>query len=330
MTEVGWQGEPRSAFDLVARGARRALLELVVAVGTRDDYGIAISAARLRWALETATTLADRHLRGDLFASSALETLRDRAEKWLGREARALTVEEIHRFIDRIRRASASQLVATASVIEGLDLDDLDLAKLSARKAHLTDVSARRAELTSLDATSAELRGCRFFDSDLSAAVFDEACVEDCDFSRSRLHRSSWRRAVVANVTFIGATLECAKLEGAVFSGCDFRAALLGAPAGSLKSEIRGARFESCDLRETSWRDCRLVDVVFTDCKMFGVHGLPQIESLTIERPDLSAAGDGSQHATSADVITGWGTLAGPGARVVTPSVPAVKTWRRR
>lgn len=330
MTDAGWQGEPHETFDLVTRGARRALLELVIAVGTGDVDGAAIGGARLRWALAAATRIAEPRLRSDLVANAALEELRARANQWLGREPRALSAEEVRRFVARIRSASPGQLVATAAVIDGLDLDDLDLSALSAREARLTDVSARRAELVNLDATRASLRGCRFFDGDLEAAVFDDAYIEACDFSRSRLRRSSWRRSVVAEVNFIAARMECASMDGAVFSGCDLSSVMFGSPAGAAAPEIRGTRFEACDLRESSWHGRRLVDVVFSDCKMFGVHGMPQLKGVTVDRADLSAGGDGSQLATEADVIAGWGTLAGPGARAAPAKAQAPRTWRRR
>jgi uncharacterized protein YjbI with pentapeptide repeats len=135
------------------------------------------------------------------------------------------------------------------------------------------------------------------------AAAFDNAVVEDCDLTCANLERTTWYGAQILRCAAASAILLDARLGLATFVDCDLRDADFQAMQ---HADAKGAVFLRCDLRNSQWHGRTLDGVSFVDCKLHGVRGAPDLEGAAIERPDLSAAGDGSHISTRAEVIGLW------------------------
>jgi hypothetical protein len=67
------------------------------------------------------------------------------------------------------------------------------------------------------------------------------------------------------------------------------------------------ATFTRCDLRATNWARRSIAGIRFVDCKFFGVHGVPiHVETVDIERPDISMVADGSRVISALDLHGRW------------------------
>lgn len=177
-------------------------------------------------------------------------------------------------------------LVPESNAIEDLDLVRTDLSYASLKRARLVR--------------------CGFTESALVGACLDDGTIELCDFSRANLDRARLSGARIIWSRFAGAIISDSMLDRVTFTHCDLRGADLSAPRFGDFAATTQARFISCDLRETSWRDRWLSAVKIVDCKLYGATGRPRLEGTEIQGADLSVAGDGSRPATSAEVIDTW------------------------
>jgi uncharacterized protein YjbI with pentapeptide repeats len=113
--------------------------------------------------------------------------------------------------------------------------------------------------------------------------------------------------AVRSSMPFLAANLTSSKLDRALFSACDMRAADLRRSEGGPPATTRGATFEDCDLRETSWDGRDLTEARFVRCKLGAMTGRPASTSgVTILEPDSSLLGDGADIGDAARVLALW------------------------
>jgi hypothetical protein len=250
--------------------AQREILAVAVATCAVDDDAAAIASARLRWAIDSARRLilaldhdgrAERH-------AGRLDQIANRAQRWLVAEP-PRSLREIGYLVDRMsmrRGRSGPAITADHAALIDLDLDDLDLPRISLRGATLTDVTLRRAGCVAADARSSRWLRCRLEDGSLAMAVAAGAQLERCDLSRANLEGTSWHRATLAHCALRHARLTDARLERAVFSDCDLRGADLAIARSPNVATLAGARFVRCDLRDTRWQGRELRGAAFIDC----------------------------------------------------------------
>jgi uncharacterized protein YjbI with pentapeptide repeats len=304
-----------AAVEALLAVARRETLALAVATCALDDDAAAVASARLRWAIGAARPLilaqdgartASRTRVAGL--AHQLDRIANRAQRWLADEP-PRSLREIARLVDRssTRRAPpVAAIRADHAALVDLDLDDLDLARISLRGAVLTDVGLQRATCTAADATGSRWQRCRLDRVALAMAVLVDARLAHCDLSRAGLAGTSWHRAALAHCALVRANLIDARLDRAVVTDCDLRGADLAIVRSPHVATLAGARFVRCDLRDTHWRGRALGGATFVDCKLFGARGGPALAGVVIERPDLSRLGDGSQIATQRDAVADW------------------------
>lgn len=304
-----------AAIEALLGVARRETLALAVATCALDDDAAAVASARLRWAISAARPLilaqdgarAAPHTRLAGLAHQ-LDRIANRAQRWLAGEP-PRSLREIARLVERRSARYGPRIAAIhadhAALVD-LDLDDLDLARISLRGAKLTEVSLRRAACTAADATGSRWQRCRLDRAALAMAVLTDARLARCDLSRAGLAGTSWHRATLVHCALRRATLIDARLDRAVFTDCDLRGADLAIVRSPHVATLAGARFVRCDLRDTHWRGRELGGATFVDCKLFGARGGPALAGVVIERPDLSRLGDGSQIATQSDAVADW------------------------
>lgn len=304
-----------AAIEALLGVARRETLALAVATCALDDDAAAVASARLRWAISAARSLilaqdGARATPRTRLAGLAhqLDRLANRAQRWLVDEP-PRSLREIARLIERMAARHGPRIAvihADHTALVDLDLDDLDLARISLRGANLTEVSLRRAACTAADATGSRWQRCCLDRAALAMAVLTDARLARCDLSRAGLAGTSWHRATMAHCALRRATLIDARLDRAVFTDCDLRGADLAIVRSPHVATLAGARFVRCDLRDTHWRGRELGGATFVDCKLFGARGGPALAGVVIERPDLSRLGDGSQIATQSDAVADW------------------------
>jgi len=310
MTTTGRYGRD-AAIEALLSEARRETLALAVASCAIDDDAAAIASARLRWAISSVRPLiaaSSRDARAN-FARHAdrLDRIANRAQCWLVEPTRPL--REIGSLVDRRsarRSAAVPAMVADHAALLDLDLDELELTRISLRCAHLTEVSLRGARCTAADASGSRWQGCDLARAALDMAVLAGARLQGCDLTRAALGGTSWHRAMVAGCGLRRAALTDARLDRAVFSDCDLRGADLAIARSPHVATLAGARFVRCDLRDTQWRGRELGGATLVDCKLFGARGGPRLAGVVIERADLSRRGDGSQLATQSDAVAAW------------------------
>lgn len=112
--------------------------------------------------------------------------------------------------------------------IDGVSIAGADLTRARLARSILRDVHADGAKLDQLEATGATFLFVQAVASSLRLATFDRCLVEQSDFSRANLERSTWRSASVFGTGFAGAALADVRLDDALFVECDFRGADLG------------------------------------------------------------------------------------------------------
>lgn len=314
MTSAG-RCDRDAAVEALLAVARRETLALAVASCALDADAAAIASARLRWALGAARPLILAHdstrtasrtrLAGQAYQ---LDRIANRAQRWLVDEP-PRSLREIARLVDRSSARCAPPVAAIRAdhaALVDLDLDDLDLARISLRGAVLTEVSLRRATCTAADATGSRWQRCRLDRAALAMAVLVDARLAHCDLSRAGLAGTSWHRAALTHCALVRASLIDARLDRAGVTDCDLRGADLAIVRSPHVATLAGARFVRCDLRDTHWRGRALGGATFVDCKLFGARGGPELAGVVIERPDLSRLGDGSQIATQRDAVADW------------------------
>lgn len=311
MTRSGRYGRD-AAIEALLSVARRETLALAVAGCAIDDDAAAIASARLRWAIDAVRPLIMALAPGVRLDHARyahqLDRISNRAQRWLVDEP-ARSLHDIATLVDRrsVRRGRcAARVNADHAALVDLDLDDLELTRISLRGANLTEVSLRRAGCTAADASGSRWQRCSLERATLDMAVLAGAHLQRCNLSRANLPGTSWHRAEVAHCALRRATLTDARLDRAMFSDCDLRGADLAIVRSPHVATLAGARFVRCDLRDSHWRGRELGGATFIDCRLFGVRGAPGLAGVVIERPDLSRFGDGSQIATQGDVVAGW------------------------
>lgn len=255
-----------AAIEQLLSVARRETLMLAAASAAVDDAAAAIASARLRWAIGSARTLIAGPGGGG--HAERLDRLAERARRWLAGEP-PRPLREIGGLVERAaqRDRRAPAIRADHAALVDLDLDDLELARLSLCGARLVDVGLRRARCIAADARDSRWLRCALDCAALSTAVFAGAHLERCDLSCARLTATSWHRAVLAGCTLRGASLVDARLDRAVFRDCDLRGADLAIARSPHVAPLAGTEFVRCDLRDTRWRGRELAGASFVDCR---------------------------------------------------------------
>jgi uncharacterized protein YjbI with pentapeptide repeats len=304
--------------------ARRETLLLAIASDALDDEAAAVASARLRWAIGAARQLIAGCGRepGAPRRAEQLDRIANRAQRLLVDEP-PRSPQAIADLVNRVAArhgARAPAITADHAHLVDLDLDDLELARVSLRGANLTEVTARRAGCDGVDARASRWLRCSLERGSLAMAVFSGSTLERCDLSHANLDGTSWHRASVAHTRLVRAALTDARLDGAVFTDCDLRGAELGITGSPHAASLAGARFVRCDLRETRWAGRDLGGAALVDCKLFGAHGAPALAGVVIERADLSLLGDGTRIATQREAVVGWRTLLGAARSTVITS----------
>jgi uncharacterized protein YjbI with pentapeptide repeats len=286
MTSAGRYCGGEHEIDTLLDEARRETLALAIASCAFDDDAAAIASARLRWAIDAVRPLimAAEHQHQPDCAPRAelLDRIANRAQHWLVDPPRPL--RDIRGLIDRTslrrRRAAlgahaanaanaanaAPAIAADHAALVELDLDDLELTRISLRGATLTEVTLRRARCSAADASDSRWQRCDLERADLSMAVLAGAQLARCGFARADLSGTSWHRAVVARCGLARAELVDARLDRAVFTDCDLRGADLSIARSPHVDSLAGAQFVRCDLRDTRWRGRDLSGATFVDC----------------------------------------------------------------
>jgi uncharacterized protein YjbI with pentapeptide repeats len=283
MTLSGLQDHD-AAIDALLSVARREMLLLAVAIGAIDDDGVAVSSARLRWAIGSARQLIVALGADPRIARRAhqLDRAANRAQRWLVTEP-PQSLQAISSLVDRIaarRRRGTRAITAEHATLIDLDLDGLELSRILLHGAALTDVTAQRARLDGADASSTRWLRCELAGCSLMMAVFTGGALERCNLVRANLDGTSWHRAALSHCALPYARLTDARLDRAAFSDCDLRGACFDIVRSPDVASLAGARFERCDLRETSWAGRDLAGAVFTDCDLAGAHGVaPPMQS---------------------------------------------------
>jgi len=170
---------------------------------------------------------------------------------------------------------------------------------------HLFESRAGRPDLGRMSFEGMYIIGSWFSECSLGRSTFDRTMIEATDLSRASLERTSWRAASLIGCNLSGAVLVDATLDHTVFIECDLRGADLGRVNSPMASSM-GTCFIGCDLRETNWDGRLLQGAIFDDCRCYGIHGVPSVERLEIERPDLSPAGDATQIGRARDLLALW------------------------
>jgi uncharacterized protein YjbI with pentapeptide repeats len=218
-------------------------------------------------------------------------------------------------------------------VLEGTGVGGLSLGNVKLQGSRLVRVSFDRARVDFAKFEGAELVECTAEKTNFAHTNFDSVIFERCkfsgagmvltdcndatftggDFQRINADRGMWIRSKLRGVDFREARFGDCVLDAAVLEDCDLRDADLSRVTAGLKRlcSTMNATFRRCDLRGANFAGRRLDGTRFLDCKFAGVRGTPLIEgTYTVERPDFSAAGDGSDVRTDAAVFAIWGAPA--------------------
>lgn len=265
-----------AAIETLLSVARRESLMLAIAQSAFDDDAAAIAAARLRWAIDAVRPLVAI---GDAAPHvDELDRIANRAQRWLvDQPPRSLA--ELARLVDRAARRDrrAVAIAADHAVLVDLELDRLDLTRISLAGARLVEVSLRGAVCTAGDARGSRWQRCAIERATLAMAVLSDARLARCDLSLAELTGTGWQRAAVVRCCLRGAALVDARLERASFTDCDLRGADLAIAGSPHAAGLAGAQFVRCDLRDTDWRGRDLAGASFIDCTLLGARGAPRL-----------------------------------------------------
>jgi uncharacterized protein YjbI with pentapeptide repeats len=161
----------------------------------------------------------------------------------------------------------------SGSVVTRADLTGADLSSADVHAVRWTDVDLSRARLGSALLHSSKWVRCRFVEAGLALASVGDSIVEDCDFSRAALPRSTWFRADLARCRFDGAQIADARFDHAVIVDSSFRGASFATVFDPIHGGAARAWFIRCDLRDIDWTGRWFYDTVFVDCLFAGAHG---------------------------------------------------------
>jgi uncharacterized protein YjbI with pentapeptide repeats len=214
--------------------------------------------------------------------------------------------------------------------LDGSGVGGLSLGNIKLGGAQLVRVNFDRATIDFANFTGAELRECSARSTNFAHTKFDDARIENCNFEGARMVLTDCKDVKIQGGTFRGANADrglwnrisikhadlrdmrfgdCV-LDGSLLEDCDLRGADLARVSPTLSSlgSALNTTFRRCDLRGAKLEGRRLDGTKLIDCKLAGVIGKPAIEGpYTVERPDFSAAGDGSDIRGAADVHALWG-----------------------
>jgi uncharacterized protein YjbI with pentapeptide repeats len=297
----------RRAIEIVQKQA----VVLMVAIGDRNEHLAIVACGRIRTALREAERLsnllaAETPALG-VEATAMLHAARETVVPWLARAPKALTLREAYELLNHRGASSLPSIGGRRDEIQDLQLDGVDLSHIDLSGAHLSGIRARDSKWNDSIARYVELDWCVFEASAMASIRFDDATISDCSFSRADLGRSSWGGSRVTRSSFQGCVLVDARLEGATFTECDFRGADLAVVDSTTPDAPVRAAFVRCDLRESNWSRRSVAGICLVDCKLYGTHGAPiHVETVVIERPDLSFEADASAIGTSDDVRARW------------------------
>jgi uncharacterized protein YjbI with pentapeptide repeats len=197
----------------------------------------------------------------------------------------------------------------SGAILIEVNLDGADLSFATLASAQLEQVSFKRAALASATLEGSRIADCAFDGAAMTLTKLGDAALEGCTFGDAELDRSTWYRAQVRRCDLRGAHLGNAALDRAVFVECDLRGAELALRTPQPLGTTFFTRFERCDLRGTTWAGRNLARAELIDCKLGGASGRPELTgTTTIERADLSAAGDGTHLLDGNAALTalGW------------------------
>jgi hypothetical protein len=161
----------------------------------------------------------------------------------------------------------------SGSVVTRADLTGADLSSADVHAVRWTDVDLSRARLGSALLHSSKWVRCRFVEAGLALASVGDSILEDCDFSRAALPRSTWFRADLARCRFDGAQIADARFDHAVIVDSSFRGASFATVFDPIHGGAARAWFIRCDLRDIDWTGRWFYDTVFVDCLFGGAHG---------------------------------------------------------
>jgi uncharacterized protein YjbI with pentapeptide repeats len=296
------------AVESVLAMVRREILLIAVALQTSDNLKVMVAAARLNWALEYAREFAGRSPTVMARLRSRFEMIHSLLRSWQadgsltnmvpGREQAQGAFAMVS---DPYLRGGA--VLASDTLIQGLDLDDLPLSGMQLRNAKLLQVTARRARLDNIDATGSTVTQSCFDGASMRHCKLAGARVVECSLSRANFEGANWNGATVVNCVSKRALWFHARIVNSEFVDCDF-----------VDSDFHGfpdtgtdARFVRCDLRGTRWQGRDLFGASFIGCKLYGVSG--RVAGLGLARfddNDLSPDGDGSLIVTQEELVTRW------------------------
>ena len=153
----------------------------------------------------------------------------------------------------------------------------------------------------------ADLAYGNLIDAELVDVELERAQLSSLSLDNARIVRGSFAAAVMHIAKLPSAKIESTVFDGAQLQRSDMRGADFGREPGGADATTAGARFERCDLRETTWEGRDLSGASFIRCKLGAMTGRPAaIAGVTISEPDLSPAGDGSDIANAREVLALW------------------------
>ena len=202
------------------------------------------------------------------------------------------------------RARKLDELDMTGARLEAVRLLRAVLDFTQLREAELVAVDLTQAQLGSIKLGGAVLRGCRFDGAQLGLAELDRAHVTSCSFARCWMDRSTWRDALVEDSHLRYVQFGDTVLDGARFQRCDLRDVQLNPRHPRIEATSRGTVFEHCDFRGADFTGRDLAGAVFVACRFGGARGKPATtEGWSVERADLSPAGDGSRPGNGDDLL---------------------------
>lgn len=193
-------------------------------------------------------------------------------------------------------------------IIAEVSLRDADLSLANFARTRLLDLDAQGANLDDALAIEARFLRVNLTRASMQTVELESMVASDCFFSEANLVDARWHGGAAVLCSFTGADLMNLRADRTTFMHCDFQDADLTISDLGANASMTGTQFINCDLRRSRWHNRTLKDVHFIDCKFHGVKGAPRIEGVVIERPDVSAAGDGSKAGSMSDVLALWGT----------------------
>lgn len=212
--------------------------------------------------------------------------------------------------------------VGSPEEIAGATIANVDFSKFNSRGLSVRDcrlVRCRFSDATAVDMVVARtsFRDCAFDGAVLASLYAHDSSFEACNFDGADLSTATLRDSTIAtsylamcNLTkasFYGCGLRGVDLTGAAakktyWDGCDLRRARY------TRALLSSARFVACDLRGVSFEDAQFEGTSLRSCYVHDLSGPAQLSdtvrtAVLAEDCDSSAAADGTQRASEADVV---------------------------